>query len=110
MSLIGWLIKPKKEMAKPNTKWVRIGKYKVTSHAQNRVANPKRKLTKGDMIINLYGKSKNSRVYYHNKSKSFQYDRVNGNNRTITHITSNNHVKTINRFHKKDSHKQYKNF
>ncbi len=40
-------------MAKPNTKQVRIGKYKVSPHAQNRVAEPGRNLKKSDMTSNL---------------------------------------------------------
>lgn len=41
MSLIGWLLKPKWLMAKKHTKNVKIGKYTISSHAQNRVADKK---------------------------------------------------------------------
>ena len=113
MSILGWLFKSKKEMAKPDTKRVKMGKYTVTSHAQNRTVDPARNLKKKDMVINLLGKtSKNSKSYIH-KDGTIQYDRVNDKNRTVTHITEpSKNVKTIQRFHnnakgKKDA---YKNF
>lgn len=113
MSILTWLLKPKKEMAKVNTKHVRIGKYKVTSHAQNRTVDPARKLEKKDMLINLLGKtSKNSKTYLH-KDGTKQYDRVNDKNRTITHITKKeNNVKSIQRYRNNTKGKKdaYKNF
>lgn len=113
MSILGWFLKPKKEMAKKNTKHVKMGKYTVTSHAQNRTADPSRKLKKKDMVINLLGKeSKNSGSYTH-KDGTTQYDRVNNKNRTVTHITKkDNHVKTIQRYHnnKKGEKEAYRNF
>ena len=100
-------------MAKPNTRHVRIGKYKVTSHAQNRTVDPTRKLQKKDMLINLLGKtSKNSKTYTH-KDGTKQYDRVNDKNRTLTHIVNKtNVVKSINKFHDTPRTKRqaYKNF
>lgn len=56
MSLLSWFLKPKREMAKTNTKRVRLGKYKVSAHAQNRIVDPARKLKKKDMITNLFTK------------------------------------------------------
>ncbi|MBQ9728464.1 MAG: hypothetical protein IJV85_02595 [Clostridia bacterium] len=113
MSILGWFLKPKKKMAKKNTKYVRIRKYTVTSHAQNRTADPSRNLKKKDMVINLLGKeSKNSEIYTH-KDETTQYDRVNNKNRTVTHITKkDNHVTTIQRYHnnKKGEKEAYKNF
>ena len=38
-------------MAKKNTKHVKVGKYEVSSHAQNRVAEKSRNLKKKDMVI-----------------------------------------------------------
>lgn len=113
MSIFGWFLKPKKKMAKENTKHVRIRKYTVTSHAQNRTVDPSRNLKKKDMVINLLGKeSKNSEIYTY-KDGTTQYDRVNNKNRTVTHITNkDNHVKTIQRYHnnKKGEKDAYKNF
>lgn len=114
MSILGFLFKSKKEMAKKDTKHVRVGKYTITSHAQNRTVDPSRKLKKKDMIINLFGKtSKNSKTYTY-RDGTRQYDRVNDNNRTITHITKKeNNVKTIQKYHnsakgKKDAYRNFK--
>lgn len=113
MSILCFIFKPKKEMAKQNTKHVRIGKYKVTSHAQNRIVDPTRKLRKTDLLINLLSKtSKNSKTYMH-KDGTKQYDRVNDENRTITHITKKeNNVKSIQRYHNNTKGKKdaYRNF
>lgn len=113
MSVIKWLLKPKKSMSKTNTKRVRVGKYTISSHAQNRVADPSRNLKKKDMVVNLLGKtSKNSKPYTHTDGTS-QYDRINEKNRTLTHIVKrSNVVKSINKFHDTPrARKQaYKNF
>lgn len=113
MSIISWLLKSKKEMAKENTKHVRIGKYEVSSHAQNRTVDTSRNLKKKDMLINLLGKtSKNSKTYTHTDGTK-QYDRVNDKNRTLTHIVNNtNVVKSINKFHdtQRARRQVYKNF
>lgn len=63
-------------MAKKNTKHVKVGKYKVSSHAQNRIAEKSRNLKKKDMVVNLLGKSQNSPKYQH-ADGTVQYDRVN---------------------------------
>jgi hypothetical protein len=99
MSILGWFLKPKKEMAKENTKHVRIGKYTISSHAQNRVADPSRKLAKKDMVQNLYGKAVKSEPYTY-KDGTIQYDRLNKKNRTVTHITQKGKVvKSIRKYH-----------
>lgn len=56
MSILGFLIKPKKKMGKRNTGRVKVGKYTVTSRVQNRVADPTRKTRKRDVIDNLFTK------------------------------------------------------
>lgn len=113
MSILKWFLKPKKEMKKENAKHVRIGKYEVSSHAQNRIVDSSRDLKKKDMVTNLLGKkSKNSKVYSH-KDGTRQYDRVNDKNRTLTHIVNKtNVVKSINKFHDTPSARKqaYKNF
>lgn len=53
MSLLGFLFKSKKNMAKVPTKRVKIGKYTVTSHAQNRLVDKKRKLKKTSLLENI---------------------------------------------------------
>ncbi len=110
MSILGFLFKPKKEMAKKNTKHVRMGKYTVTSHAQNRTVQPDKNLRKVDMVSNLFGCSKNSNTYTH-KDGTKQYDRLNRKNRTITFITADKHrVKTIRKYHKSNEQKEIKKF
>ncbi len=113
MSIFSWFLKSKKEMAKENTKHVRIGKYEVSSHAQNRTVDASRELKKKDMVINLLSKaSNNSKIYTHSDGTN-QYDRVNDKNRTLTHIVNEtNVVKTINKFHDTPRARRqvYKNF
>lgn len=100
-------------MAKPDTKHVRMGKYVISSHAQNRIAETSRNLKKKDMVINLFGKtSKNSKTYTH-ADGTRQYDRVNDKNRTLTHIVNKtNVVKSIYKFHDTSRARSqvYKNF
>ena len=107
MSILSWFLKPKKQMAKKNTPRVRIGKYKVSSHAQNRTVDPKRDLRKKDMVQNLCGRSIQSEPYLHKDKQTVQYDRLNKNNQTVTYITKKgNVVKTIRKYHKKDEQKE----
>lgn len=99
-------------MAKKDTKHVKVGKYEVSSHAQNKVADKSRGLKKKDMVVNLLGKSQNSPNYRH-KDGTIQYDRVNEKNRTLTHVVDkSNVVKSINRFHDTDRARRqvYRNF
>ena len=107
MSILSWFLKPKKEMAKKNTKHVKMGKYEISSHAQNRTVEDKRKLRKKDMVQNLFGKSLESKPYTHSDGKTVQYDRLNKNNRTVTHIIKKGYlVKTIRKYHKKNEQKE----
>ena len=46
MSIIGFLFKSKNNMAKKNTKDVRVGKYTLTKHAQHRIVDPEKDLSK----------------------------------------------------------------
>ena len=98
-------------MAKEHTKHVKIGKYEISSHAQNRTAEKKRKLKKLDMVQNLFGKSLESKPYTHTDGKTVQYDRLNKRNRTVTHIvTERNLVKSIRKYHKKNEQKELNKF
>ena len=56
MSILGFLFKSKKEMAKGNTKHIKVGKYTLTSHAQNRIVDKTRKMDKVDVLDNLFTK------------------------------------------------------
>lgn len=113
MSVLTWFLKPKKRMAKKNTRHVRLGKYDVTSHAQNRAVDPSRSLKKKDMVINLFGKNSQNSKTFKRSDGSMQYDRVNSKNRTVTHITQKgNQVTTIHKYHnnKKGNKEAYKHF
>lgn len=113
MSVLSWFLKPKREMAKEHTKHVRMGKYEISSHAQNRTAQKLRNLKKTDMVINLFGKTSRNSPNYEHQDGTVQYDRVNETNRTLTHIVNKtNVVKSINRFHDTASARRqaYKNF
>lgn len=54
MSIITFIFKSKRKMAKPHTCHVKIFKYTLTSHAQNRIVDKKRKIRKRDVIYDLY--------------------------------------------------------
>lgn len=43
-------------MAKKETKPVKVGKYTITSHAQNRIVDKTRKMNKVDVLDNLFTK------------------------------------------------------
>ena len=58
MSILSFLLKPKKEMAKKNTQRVKVGRYTVTRHAQNRIVEESRKINKLDVLDNLSTKHK----------------------------------------------------
>lgn len=109
MSILTWILKTNEDMSRKNTKQVKIGKYTVSSHAQNRIVQKERNLNKRDMLQNLYGRSIQSKDYYHSDGKTLQYDRLNKNNQTITHITKKgNVVKTIRKYHKHNESKEMK--
>ena len=56
MSILGFLFKQKAEMAKKDTRHIRVGKYTLTSHAQNRIVDKTRKMEKFDVLDNLFTK------------------------------------------------------
>lgn len=97
MSILGFIIKPKKEMAKNGTPRVCMGKYTVSTHAQNRVADPKRNLKKTDLVRNLFGKSYQTELYDYHGVK--QYNRIHTKTKTKTSISDKNVVKTIHKVH-----------
>lgn len=54
---MGWfkfITKSRKSMAKPHTKWLELNGFNLTSHAQNRIADPKRNISKMDVIDHFY--------------------------------------------------------
>ena len=54
MSILNFLLKSKKSMAKANALPIRIGEFNITAHTQNRIADPSRHLKKTDLIDNLF--------------------------------------------------------
>ncbi|NLN80775.1 MAG: hypothetical protein GX132_05260 [Erysipelotrichia bacterium] len=73
MGLIIWLLKPKRKMAKKYTRPMSLGKYIIRSHAQNRVVEKDRKISKKDVPINLFTKPiKITKTKYENKKPSYK--------------------------------------
>ena len=91
MSIIGFLFKPKQEMAKKNTKRIKVGKYTITKHAQNRIVEDSRQINKFDVLDNLFTKPNGiSNVKYEDGKPS--YNRVGKRATTSINPTSNNVV------------------
>lgn len=81
MSIFGFLIKSKKEMEKVNTAHIKMGKYILTPHAQNRIADKTRKINKSDVLSNLFTKPNGiTKIKYENNRPSY--------NRVGKHITT----------------------
>ncbi len=102
MSILGWFLKPKKDMAKSNTKPVRIGKYNVTSHAQNRIVDKARKLRKVDMVDNLICKPLAITAIKTDKQGRPSYSRV-GKTAVTAVNPQNNNVCSIKRVNDRDA-------
>ena len=94
MSILTWLLKSKKEMAKKNTKPVKLGKYTVTSHAQNRTVEPSRKTTKIDVVDNLFTKPHAITTVKFDRLGRPSYNRV-GKRITTSINPSNNNVVSL---------------
>lgn len=100
MSILGFLFKSKKEMAKKDTKRVKVGKYVITKHAQNRIVEEKRKINKKDILDNLFTKPNGiTKVRYNNGRPS--YNRV-GKRATTSINPTNNYVVTCRPVSKQD--------
>lgn len=98
MSLISFLFKSKWSMSKPYTKRVKLNKYTLTSHAQNRIADKSRKISKYDAIDDLYRKELyRSPIYHSKKDNSLGFDRY--GRRLLSYVTLNtNNIKSIRRY------------
>lgn len=91
MSILSYLFKPKKEMAKKNTKQVKVGKYTLTKHAQNRIADASRKIAKTDVLNNLFTKPNGiTKTKFDNNNRP-SYNRV-GKRVTTSINPDNNNV------------------
>lgn len=93
MSILSFLFKSKKEMAKENTKYVKVGKYTLTPHAQNRIVDKARKMNKIDVLDNLFTKPNAiTQIKYDGLGRS-SYNRV-GKRVTTSINPTNNKVVT----------------
>lgn len=92
MSILGFLFKPKKEMAKKNTKRVKVGKYTITKHAQNRIVEEVRKINKLDVLDNLFTKPNGVTKTRYDVDGRPSYNRI--GKRATTSINPNNNVVT----------------
>lgn len=92
MSILGFLFKPKKEMAKKNTKRVRVGKYIITKHAQNRIVEEVRKINKIDVLDNLFTKPNGITKVKYDELGQPSYNRVGKRATTGINPTNNNVV------------------
>ena len=73
MSILGFLFKRKNEMAKKDTKRVKIGKYTLTAHAQNRIVDRTRKIEKLDVLDNLFTKPNGiTKIVYDKNGPSYR--------------------------------------
>ena len=89
MSILSWFLKPKRNMAKPNTRMVRIGKYRITPHAQNRLIERDRYTPKWDMVDNLFTRPHAlSHIKYDSRGRP-SYNRI--GKRITTSINPFNH-------------------
>lgn len=101
MSILGFLFKPKKEMAKKNTKVVKVGKYTITSHAQNRIVEESRNINKIDVLDNLFTKPNAITPVIIDEKKRPSYNRI-GKRATTTINPTNNNVATCRPVSKKE--------
>lgn len=100
MSIISFLLKPKKEMARKNTKTIKVWKYTITKHAQNRIAEKERKITKMDILDNLLTKPNGiTKIKY--KYGKPSYNRI-GKRATTCINPNNNYVVTCRPISKQD--------
>ena len=91
MSILSFLLKPKKEMAKNDTKRVKVGKYTLTKHAQNRIVEESRKIDKWDILDNLFTKPNGVTKTKFDKHNQPSYNRV-GKRATTSINPKNNNV------------------
>ncbi len=91
MSILGFLLKSKKEMAKKDTKRIKVGKYTITKHAQNRIVQEDRKINKIDVLENLFTKPNGiSQTKIDKNTNQPSYNRVGKHATTSINPTNNN--------------------
>jgi hypothetical protein len=105
VSILSFLLKNKTEMANTKTKHVRVGKYTLTSHAQNRIVDPTRKLEKIDVLDNLFTRPHGITNIKYDEQNRPSYNRI--GKRATTSINPNNHYITSVRPVSKDDRKEF---
>lgn len=90
MSILGFLFKSKKNMAKKSTARVKVGKYTLTSHAQNRMLDKTRPMGKLDVLDNLFTKPHGITAVKIDSKKQPSYNRVGKRITTSINPTNNN--------------------
>lgn len=102
MGILSFLFKSKKEMKKENTKPVKVGEFTISSHAQNRIVEPARKVTKTGVVSNLVKRPLGvSQIKYDDDNRP-SYNRV--GNSVVTSINpKTNVVASVRRTNKKDA-------
>ncbi|MGN0818854.1 MAG: hypothetical protein ACI4M6_00455 [Christensenellaceae bacterium] len=101
MNIFSFLFKPKKEMAKKDTKHVRVGRYTITPHAQNRIVDKSRNINKIDVIDNLFTKPNAITPVKIDEKKRPSYNRI-GKRATTSINPKNNYVVSCRPVSKKD--------
>ena len=90
--MIKFILKSKKKMAEPFTETVKVGKYTLTSHAQNRIADPARNLKKFYILDNLFREPLGYRDFKINKLGQPSYIQVGRYASTVINPLNNNVV------------------
>lgn len=93
MSILGFLFKSKKEMAKKSTKRIKVGKYTITKHAQNRIVEEVRSINKIDVLNNLFTKPNGITKVKYDELGRPSYNRI-GKRATTSIDPINNNVVT----------------
>lgn len=88
-------------MAKTDTKHVKVGKYTLTPHAQNRIADKTRNLSKTDVLDNLLTKPNGLTPIKYDDSGRPSYNRV-GKRATTSINPKNDNVVSCRAVSRKD--------
>lgn len=95
MSLFSFIFKRKKSMAKPYTKRIKLNKYTLTSHAQNKIVSKKHHMSKYDVIDDMYRKELyNTRPNVYKYDGSLEYKRI-GRRLTSVIALKTKNIKTL---------------
>lgn len=88
-------------MARKNTKKVKVGKYTITAHAQNRIADKTRNINKIDILNNLFSKPNGITEIKFDQNNYPSYNRV-GKRVTTSINPDNNKVVTCRQVSKQE--------